>query len=205
MAKFPPDDPKQRNAALIGAGLLLLLYPFNAFWYKGQREAVTEVAARIETLEDQNRVARVTAARGGADLEERMALYEKHVAALERLIPQSEEVPTLLNDMALKARQIGVELNSTVPEPPEPGSFYTKTSYDVSVIGDYHPVARFLTEVASLSRIVTPVDLDMAPYDQPDQFPEYEAPVMANFRIETYILPEPGSAPPSADAGTGGE
>ena len=159
---------------------------------------------RLETLEGQNRRAQVLAARGGGDLEERMALYERQVAKLEELIPAAEEVPVLLDDMSVRARQDGVELTRLLPEPAEASAYYNKTSYEVAVSGDYHAVGHFLTDVASLSRIVNPVELELAPHPQPQLFPEIEAPVLATFRIETYVLPEPGSQPAAAEGGAEG-
>jgi Tfp pilus assembly protein PilO len=70
----------------------------------------------------------------------------------------------------------------------------------MAVVGEYHDVGRFLSEIASLSRIVTPVQVDVQLYGQPQQFPDLESPVLANFRIETYVLPDPSAAPPSAAA-----
>jgi len=190
MAWYNPDDPKQRNALLIGVVLLALIYPFHSFWYSGQREEVNGMQTRLETLEDQNRRAQVLAARGGGGLEERMALYERHVGALEELIPEAEEVAGLVDDISQRARETGVELSRILPEPPQAGTYYTRTSYSMVVIGEYHQVARFLTEVASLSRIVTPLDLDLVLFNQTELYPEYEFPVQANFRIETFVVPE---------------
>jgi len=204
MAWYNPTDPKQRNALVIAVLLLALIYPFYRFWYQGQREEVNAMQAHLEALEAQNRRAQVLAARGGGDLEERMALYERQVSKLEELIPAAEEVPALLDDMSIRARQDNVEMNRLLPEPSEEGAFYTKTSYQVAVAGDYHAVGRFLTDVASLSRIVTPVELDLEPHPQPQLFPEIDAPVLASFRIETYVLPNPAAAPPPANPAGGG-
>jgi len=203
MAWYNPSNPKQRNALIAGVFLLVLIYPFYAFWYKGRREEVTALQTRLETLEDQNRRAQVLAARGGGDLEERLALYERQVSKLEELIPAAEEVAGLLDDITLAARRVGVELNRMIPEPPEAGAFYTKTSYEMSAVGEYHDVARFLTEVASLQRIVTPVECEVELYAQPNLFPEYESPILVNFRIETYVLPQ--AAPPAPAAAPAGD
>ena len=120
-----------------------------------------------------------------------MALYERHVSALEELIPAAEEVAILADDIANRARGASVELQRMVPEPRQPGTYYDRTSYDMAVIGEYHGVARFLSEIASLNRIVTPIELDVQRFQQPGLFPDMEAPVLASFRIETYVLPEP--------------
>ena len=195
MAWYNPKDPKQRNALIAGVVLLALLYPFHSFWYSGKRAEVTALQSRLETLEDQNRRAQVLAARGGGDLEERLALYERQVAKLEELIPAAEEVPGLLDDISLRSRQTGVEVTRMIPEPAESGAFYSKTSYEMSVVGEYHSVARFLSEIATLSRIVTPVEVDVRPYNQPERFPEFESPILASFRIETFVLPDTPSQP----------
>ena len=202
MAWYNPTDPKQRNALIVGVLLLALMYPFYAFWYKGKREEVTALQTRLETLEDQNRRAQVLAARGGGDLEERLALYERQVSKLEELIPAAEEVAGLLDDITRTARSVGVELSRMIPEPPEAGAFYTKTSYGIGVVGEYHEVARFLTEIASLQRIVTAVEVEVEPFTQPELFPEYDSPISATFRIETYVLPQAATpAPAPAPAG----
>ena len=65
----------------------------------------------------------------------------------------------------------------------------------MTVVGEYHDVGRFLTAVASLSRIVTPVQVDVTIYGQPQSRPDMEFPVEATFRIETYVLPEQAALP----------
>lgn len=201
MAKLIPDDPQQKKYLGIAVAALILIYPFHAFYYSGQREEVTASQTRLEALQDQNRRAQVLAARGGGDLEERMALYERHVSELEQLIPAAEEVAGLLDDISSRARTSRVELSRMIPEPAETGAFYTRTSYEMSVIGEYHNVGRFLTEIASLPRIVTPVEMDVTLFDRPEIYPEYVFPVVAGFRIETFVLPE---AAPPAPAQSGG-
>jgi type IV pilus assembly protein PilO len=203
MAWYNPSDPKQRNTGIVGVLLLLSIYPFHAYWYKGQRAEVTEMQTHLETITDQNRRASVLAARGGGDLEERLALYERQVKKLEELIPANEELAALLDDISVRARQVGVETARMIPEPPEAGPFYTKTSYEMNVVGEYHAVGRFLAEIASLSRIVTPVEMDVQLFDQPQIYPDYEAPVLASFRIETYVLPDVAVTPPPAPAAGG--
>jgi type IV pilus assembly protein PilO len=195
MAWYNPTDPRQRNWMLAGIAALLLLYPIQTYVIAPRQEENAELGDRLDNLEMQNRRASVLAAQGGGDLEERMALYERHVARLEQLIPAAEEVAILADDIANQARTRGVELQRMVPEPRQPGTYYDRTSYSMAVVGEYHGVARFLTDIASLSRIVTPIELDLQLFNPADRFPDMESPVLASFRIETYVLPEPGAAP----------
>ncbi len=199
-----PQDPKQQRWLVAAVVALGLAYAFTSFWYSDRRAEVTAMQDRLERLEQQNRNAQITAARGGKDLEERMALYQRHVMSLEALIPAQEEVPALLRDITSEARHVNVDLDTFNPEPDEPGQYYTKESYQLRAVGEYHDVGRFLTSIASLPRIITPVDLDVAPFTDPQNVTNYDAPVVASFRIETYVLPAKGDQPPPADVGSGG-
>ena len=198
MAWYNPSDPKQRNLMLGGIAFLIAIVPFRMYMLSPRGLENTAVQEHVESLEGQNRRASVQAARGGGELEERNAIYERHVQKLEELIPAAEEVASLVNDISGAARAADVEPIRMVPEPAETGAFYSKTSYDMAVIGDYHNVARFLTNVGSLSRIVTPVEVDIQVYDQADRYPEMVTPVVVTFRIETYVLPDQPAAPPPA-------
>lgn len=199
-----PDDPKQRNALLLGLLAALAFYfLFWDMWYVPRGEEIQEMETRLEALEDQNRSAQILATRGGEQLQERLDLFERHVNQLEQLIPQREEVPALLNNMSAEARRTGVDISLLRPEPPQAGEFYTQQTYEMEVIGEYHDVGRFLTAIASLSRIISPVDMNVSPFSGNASVVDAESPVVAQFRIQTYILPTGGGG--SADGAQEGE
>lgn len=197
MAWYNPTDPTQRNWMLAGIVMLVLIVPFSMYYVTPQQDEMSVVRDRLESLEIQNRQAAVILARGGQDLEERMALYQRHVSRLEELIPAQEEVPVLLDDIQRRARLVGVEVQGLDPEPTEAAGPYNRTGYQMSVVGEYHDVARFLTEIASLSRIVTPVQVEVEVFPNPLTFPDMESPVLATFRIETYVLPDQAAVAPA--------
>jgi type IV pilus assembly protein PilO len=201
MPWYNPDDPKQRNWMLGGLVFLVLIVPYQMYLLAPRREANAQVQQRIESLETLNRRAEIIAAQGGGELQERLALYEAHVARLEELIPDREEVPALLDDIGTRARLADVDLRELQPQGREPGQYYDRTSYNMAVVGEYHAVARFLTDIASLPRIVTPVQVDVQLFGQPEQYRELESPVLATFRIETYVLPDSAATPPPAQIG----
>lgn len=201
-----PQDPKQRNAALVGLAALVVGVVFYQYWYTPKNTELAEMKDHVETLEGKNRAAQITAARGGGQIEERLAAYERHVMVLEKLIPASDEVPALLREITSESRRlIGSDPSNFRPEPDEPGEFYTRKAYQMQVIGEYHDVARMLASIASLSRIITPVDLTVtaATNAQGPAVTTLENPIVADFRIETYVLPQPGEvgAPPPAQVG----
>ena len=188
MAWYNPTDPVQRNWMLGGLMCLLVVIPYRMYLLAPEQEANATVLTRVENLERTNGAAAVIAARGGDELGERLALYQLHVEKLEELIPAQDEVTVLIDSIQQRARAVNVDAKSLVPEPSEALEFYDRTAYDMSVVGEYHAVGQFLTEIASLSRIVTPVQVDIQLYTAPQEYPELESPVIASFRIETYVL-----------------
>jgi len=199
MAWYNPSDSTQRNWMLGGLMALLLIVPYQMYYKADIDVENLALRDRLESLDIQNRQAAVIAAQGGIpELEERMALYVRHVARLEQLIPGQEEVAVLLDDIQTRARLVDVDVQSLDPEPTEAAGPYNKTGYAMTVVGEYHSVARFLTEIASLSRIVTPVQVDLSLSPSPQTHADMVSPVQASFRIETFVLPDVSAAVPPA-------
>ena len=202
-----PDDPKQRNALLAAVLVVALFFAFWLYWYSPRQVEIEERAAHLEQLEQNNRMAQIIVARGGTELADRLAQYERHVDRLEELIPQSEEVAALLNQISAAARLNGVTDPEMRPEPDEEGAFYTKESYQIGVVGEYHDIGRFLTSIASLPRIITPTDVQISRFQGNEELidPDLENPLAARLRIQTYILPsEPAPAPVEGGEGSEG-
>ena len=185
-----PDDPKQQRALGAIALSLVVLYFADNLWYSGATELVEAEEGRVENLLSQNRTAQALAISAGRGLEERMALFERHVAELEQLIPSSEEVALVMDQMDQVARDVGVTVTMTRPQAAVPGPFYDQQSYQIRVLGEYHDVGRFLSGVASLPRIITPSDVQLEPFDDPTGSMGFDAPVEVNFRIQTYLAPD---------------
>jgi type IV pilus assembly protein PilO len=199
-----PDDPKQRNALVLAILTVALFYVFWAYWYAPKTEEISEKTAQRGRLDDTYGQAQVLSLRR-EELRAQLDAYAADVERLERLIPQSEEVAGLLNQISAAARQTGVSDPAMRPEAQEVGAFYTKESYEIGVIGDYHDIGRFLTAIASLPRIVTPVDLELTIYQGVEALldPDVEFPLLANLRIQTYILPDESQSPPPEGTGSG--
>ena len=147
----------------------------------------------MERIESRNLQARSLTPSGAAQLTRQLNRHAAHIDRFEQLIPRSEEVPALLESRAAHARRSGLgDLAFIRPGAVEPGPFYTRRSYEISVLGGYHEVARFMTAIASLPRIVTPMALQMTLASGLDA--RENARVNAHFRIETYLRPpaDPG-------------
>jgi type IV pilus assembly protein PilO len=188
MASLIPQDPKQQRylvAIVLGIAAAGLFWNF---WATPREEEIVVAEERVEALEGQNQQARIQAARGEAGLEETLATFERHVRRLEQLVPAGQELPQLITDIAMEAQRLGLESQMLVPGPEEPGVSYNRRTYEMGWVGEYHAVGEFLASIASLSRIITPINLSVQPW-QGTPYPQFEAPVEAVFTIETYVLP----------------
>ena len=192
-----PDDPKQQKALMVIAVSLVVLYFANSQWYSGAVETIEAEEERVENLAAQNRRAQALAISAGRGLEDRMALIERHVAELEQLIPSSEEVASVVNQMSQVARDVGVSEPSIRPEAVVQGEVYAQQAFQIRVLGEYHDVGRFLAGLASLPRIITPSDLQLVPFTPPPRPLGFEPPVGVNFRIQTYRAPDLVEVPPA--------
>jgi type IV pilus assembly protein PilO len=193
-----PTDPNQQKKLLLALLPLVLAFLYYQFVHGPRTEQIEELEARLEQLERANAAARVLAERGGPELQRRLAVYEQHMTRLEELLPRREEVAELLHSMTLRAQSAGVELTGLRPESEEPSPYYTRHTYEVNVRGAYHNVGRFLTEVGSLPRIITPAEFKLT--GNTGMTDRTGSPLLnANFRIITYIVPEPT---PSAETPT---
>jgi Tfp pilus assembly protein PilO len=125
------------------------------------------------------------------DLKRRITAYQAQLSVLRSLVPESRELPDLLDDISQRAKARGVSLSSAIT--PHlgvvgPGSFDTY-SYQMSVIGHYHNIGRFLTDVASLRRIIVPTNLSLklAPSDKARILGDTTAMLEATFTVKTYV------------------
>lgn len=187
-----PADPKKRQQALILLGVFALLmgYLFYQYYYTPLVQRVDLLAQRHEALLAQNERAKRIAQRFGADLQEKVKLYERQLSALEDLIPRGQEVPELLNAIATQAQLSRVDLSRIRPASVDQGAYYTRYVYELAVIGEYHDVGRYLARIASLPRIIKPANLTVARAPQQARKQESVAPVQATFLIETFVMGE---------------
>jgi type IV pilus assembly protein PilO len=201
MALGLPNDPAKQKKILIGVVPFLLL---GAYWYVLHGDYKVEVEAmetRLERLDARNAQARARAPQSRA-LEERLEQFERHILRLEQLVPRSEEVSQLLFQIHQQAERSGLEVARFTPGRTEPGEHYNRRIFEITVLGTYHDIGRFLSEIGSLPRIITATNLRMQPNPGRDETQARR--LEADFRIETYILPDAGArAANGAQTGTG--
>ena len=128
-----------------------------------REERVIALRDTIAQLQASTDSAKRELARGTVeDLRKRLDTYRGSLALLRRLVPERNEVPNLLDDIASRSRIRGVTLSQVVPMPVEAGPVpFATYKYNMSVIGRYDQIGQFLADVASLQRIIVPYDLTL--------------------------------------------
>jgi type IV pilus assembly protein PilO len=182
-------DPQMKQRLLL-AGLVVVVGGYFGFTkvYQPKKAEVVAMETRLANLQMQNRTAKaLTDAEGRSEVERRLEAHRNQLTTVEGLIPSSEELPDLLDAISAEAQRTGVDLSLIQPVGATEEQFYTRRSYDLAVLGSYHAISSFLTEIASLPRIVTPTTLDLSVEGEAE--PGKEPELQAKFAIETYVLP----------------
>ncbi len=91
-----------------------------------------------------------------------MKEMEESFGALLRQLPSDTEVPGLLEDITRTGLGSGLEFEEIKLQPEVAQQFYIELPIQISVVGAYHDLATFVSGVASLPRIVTLHDFDIA-------------------------------------------
>ncbi|MEO5799786.1 MAG: type 4a pilus biogenesis protein PilO [Gemmatimonadales bacterium] len=147
-------------------------------------DTLTRLTAEIDT-------AKRDLAHGSVeDLRKRVDAYKASLGVLRTLVPEQREVNNLLDDIQIRAKVRGVTFSGFAPVAPEPGPApYDTYTYKLSVIGHYHQVGQFLTDIASLRRIIVPgeVAIGAANQAQARALGDTTAMIEARFSIKTYV------------------
>jgi len=157
-----------------------------------QKAQIVAIQDTVKTLESQTDSAKRELARGTVeDLRHKLESYRASLALLRRLVPERNEVPNLLDDISTRAKIRGVNLAEVSPLPEERGPApFTTYKYNIRVMGHYDQIGEFLGDIASLQRIIVPVDLTMAPASVASAKALGDssgAMLEAKFQIRTYV------------------
>lgn len=206
------DNLTKREQSLIGVAILafVLLGAYWYFMYSPRSSRLSALELRVDSLDAANKQARTDLARGSVDsLRASVAKDREALKVMTRLVPTQNEVPGLLEEVSTAARRVGLDLASVEPMPVIPGEDFDTHRYKISVIGGYHELGRFLSNVGSLQRIVAPVALEMKPFTAQGasaaRRPAAGRSILdSNFQIQTYVAKRPEDAAAGARDEAGG-
>lgn len=189
----------KRDQTLVAISVLTIgvAAAYGYFMYLPKREDLAAIQEHVESLDKRNGQARADIANGSLQkLRIEAEQYAAELVVLRQVVPTTNEVPALLENVSTAARRVGLDLSTVEPMPVLVGEQFDTYRYRLSVTGGYHAIASFLTNVGSLNRIIAPVALTLKPLSPQDQKKiriqkKGESLLDSDFQIQTYIAHGP--------------
>jgi type IV pilus assembly protein PilO len=190
---------------LLGFAIFLAIVGAVAFWmyWRSPKEAeLASLRVRADSLRARVDSARKDLAQGTVEaLRRRVREYEASLRLMRTLVPTGAEVPSLIDDVSARAKRRGVQIAEITPLNPQPGTPFQVHQYRFAVIGHYDEIGEFLSDVASLRRIMVPLDVSIARASQTAASTYADttgALVQVTFQLRTFVK---AAAPADTSAG----
>lgn len=156
-------------AALLAVGYTFLISP-------NLKELKTE-QAKEQGLRDEYMAKKVQAMKIKA-YEQQVVDIQRTFGTLLKQLPDKSEMDGLLTDINQAGLSQGLSFEEFVPMPEVFAEFYAEKPINIKVLGHYHALGAFVTEVAKLSRIVTLHNLQIHPANKDDKQPRKDILIM---------------------------
>ena len=196
-----PKTQRDQAMMLVTVISLALVGVYYQYVWSPKKNTLTTLSERVDTLEARNTTARREMASGSMDaLKEQALVAQRDLDIMRQLVPTSNEVPALLEQVSTAARRAGLDLAGVEPQPVIEGDQFDTHKYKITLMASYHQLAEFLTNVGGLTRIVAPVNLTLAPSTNPTVQKRMRvdgALIDSKFEIQTYVAK---TTPPLAGA-----
>jgi type IV pilus assembly protein PilO len=194
---------REQSLGGVGVAAVLLLAAYWYFLYKPKAQELTATQVHVDSLNRKNQQAKADIAMGSLQkLRAQSAEYEQSLKVMRQLVPRSNEVPALLEDISTAARRVGLDLATVEPMPVLPGEQFDTYRYKLAVIGGYHPVGQFLSNVGSLNRIIAPVTMAIKLHPIADKTKartrKGESLIDTEFQVQTYVARTTPYVPPTS-------
>ncbi|MGD0483641.1 MAG: type 4a pilus biogenesis protein PilO [Gemmatimonadales bacterium] len=162
------------------------------------------IQSQVDTLTAQVRRSKADVQHGTVGLlETRLAQFRANLELMRQLVPASTEVPNLLDDISSRAKMRGATVADFTPQGLESGSPFDTQKARFTVTGQFDQVGEFLSDIASLPRIVVPFDIKIDRQTGPGtDTTQGRTMLRVGFQIRTFVKTPAGSegAAPAAPA-----
>ena len=154
---------EKERKQLLGFLIVLPVLGIAAFWIyvrQPRTDAAADMSLRIDTLQGQVDQASADLQVGTAeDLQFRIDDYQASLNLMRELVPTDGEVANLIDDISNRAKLRNIRIADLSPLGYEEGTRFRIARYRFVVLGHYDDVGGFLSDVASLPRIMIPTGL----------------------------------------------
>jgi len=154
---------------VVAIALLCVALGGAGFWFdtKVQMESLDVVRTKEGELKEIFKVKQ----RQAANLEaykNQMEEMKRSFGTMLRQLPSKTEVDDLLQDVSQTGLKNGLDIDLFKPESETPAEFYAELPITIKMTGNFHEFGKFVSDVASLPRIVTLHDFSISPVKDKD-------------------------------------
>src|SRR2546430_13606000 len=152
---------RQRDQILLMVIVLSLgaIGGYFMYMFGDKSQEIATLDTHVAALQAMNDKVKADVKAGAFDRARREAArFERDLRVLDRLVPHTNEVPALLDQVSTAARRAGLELQDVAPAGPQPGEEFDTYKYKLGVLGGYHQIAQVLTHIAALGRNPGPIN-----------------------------------------------
>ena len=147
------DVHRAVGLAVISAGALAALFGGLVYWRGLLEELETgkqqELQLRAEYTDKVKKAVNLD------DLRKQKVQVEQYVGVLEKQLPSRAEMDALLTDINQAGVGRGAQLQLFKPGQVQVKDYYAELPITVKVVGNYHDLGSFSSDIANLPRIVT--------------------------------------------------
>jgi len=125
-----------------------------------QRAQADEQTLRVTFENKQRKAANYDA------YKEQLQQIEQSFGTMLRQLPGETEIPSLIVDISQTGLASGLQEKLFQPQSEIPRDFYAEKPIKIRLSGGYHEIAKFVSGIAALPRIVTLHNINITPEDQ---------------------------------------
>ncbi len=146
---------KNHNLILGGISVVLIGVVFYTYWNMVYTPVSKAIAVETKAVQELNQKLTVAKARASqlSKVQAEMAALQVDVAELEKLLPKTRELPSLIRVFTHRAEANGLVLTSFRPSRPVPKGIYDEVPYDITVTTSLHGLGHFLTAMGKGERL----------------------------------------------------
>ena len=148
--------------------IVFIAVAFAGIWFTIIKDKAPQLT-RAEAVEQELRVTFENKQRKAANYDAykaQLSQIEQSFGTMLRQLPGETEIPSLIVDISQTGLASGLQENLFQPQAEIPKDFYAEKPIKIRLSGGYHEVAKFVSGVAALPRIVTLHNIVITPEEQ---------------------------------------
>ncbi|MGI9224645.1 MAG: type 4a pilus biogenesis protein PilO [Woeseiaceae bacterium] len=148
--------------------IVFVAVTFAGIWFTIVKDKAPQLT-RAEAEEQELRVTFENKQRKAANYDAykaQLAQIEQSFGTMLRQLPGETEIPSLIVDISQTGLASGLQEKLFQPQAEIPKDFYAEKPIKIRLSGGYHEMAKFVSGVAALPRIVTLHDINISPEER---------------------------------------